>query len=230
MSPVINICLFMTQIICLANSWKRGERCIAGIDIKTRNWIRPICDRLEFGCIPKYIRSLNGKEPQLLDVIDIPLNPHSCESGFALENKQILPGKWQKIGIVNPQNLIKVSNNNWVILHNSDRYVTVSFLKSLPFIERRTIQLTYTSQLQITKELKTDGRTKWKGTLINNFGYKLDNASITDPEFVKRLESGYQPQYPCLVTVSLSLPFRPHENWQVADPCWKLISGVIELA
>jgi hypothetical protein len=219
----------MTQIICLANSWKRGERCIAGIDIKTKNWIRPICDRFEFGCVPKSIRSLNGQEPKILDVIDIPLNKNYSESDVALENRQILPGKWQKIGIVKSQQVIKCSNLNLPILHNSARYVTVPFLKSLPFFERRTIQLIYTSKINITKEFKSDGRTKWKGTLINNFGYKLENASITDPEFVKQLDSGYQPQKPCLVTVSLSQPFYPHENWRIDEPCWKLIAGVIEL-
>ena len=114
-------------------------------------------------------------------------------------------------------------------MHNCDKYVTVPFLESLPFSKRRTIQLVYTSKLEITKELNRDGRTKWKGTLINNFGYKLENASITDPEFVERLESGDRPQKPCLITVSLSLPFRPHENWSGGDPCWKLIAGVIEL-
>ena len=39
------------------------------------------------------------------------------------------------------------------------------------------------------------------------------------PEFVERLESG-GPQKPCLITVSLSLPFRPHENWSGGDPCY----------
>ena len=220
----------MTQIICLANSWKRGERCIAGIDLKTQNWIRPVYDRLKGGCVPKNVRWINGKEPQILDVIDIPLNGNYVKPGFASENRTIVPGKWSKIGIIKPHQIIKCSNFNIPILHNCDRYVTVPFLESLPFAERRTIQLVYTSKLEITKELNSDGRIKWKGTLINNFGYKLENASITDPEFVERLESGDRPQKPCLITVSLSLPFRPHENWSGGNPCWKLIAGVIELA
>lgn len=132
--------------------------------------------------------------------------------------------------IVKPHQLIKCSNFRLPILHNSKRYVTVCYLKSLPFYQRRTIQLIYTSKLEITQEFKSDGRSKWKGTLVDHFGYKLENASITDPEFVKRLESGDRPQNPSLITVSLSLPFRPHKNWLGGDPCWKLIAGVIELA
>jgi len=32
------------KIICLANSRKYGGRCIAGKEIRSRNWIRPIRD------------------------------------------------------------------------------------------------------------------------------------------------------------------------------------------
>ena len=30
------------EIICLANSWKRGARCVAGIRTDTGEWIRPV--------------------------------------------------------------------------------------------------------------------------------------------------------------------------------------------
>ncbi|WP_332955721.1 hypothetical protein [Microcoleus sp. AR_TQ3_B6] len=38
----------------------------------------------------------------------------------------------------------------------------------------------------------------------------------------------YRPQKACLVTVSLSMPWRP-DDWEGDDPCWKLIAGVVEL-
>ena len=202
----------MTQIICLANSWKRQERCIAGIDLKTRTWIRPVYDRTNGGCIPENVRSLEDKEPQILDVIDIPLTKNISPSCHALENREIMTGRRQKIDRINPEQIIKYSNTYKSILHNSDRYVTATFLKSLPFFKRRTIQLAYTQKLKINR-VQECGRTKWKGTFTNNFGYKLVNASITDPEFVKRLNLGYQLEKPCLITVSLSLPFRP-QNWE----------------
>ncbi|MFP5272720.1 dual OB domain-containing protein [Coleofasciculus sp.] len=34
----------MKKIICLANSRKLDERCIAGIDLNTGKWVRPVCD------------------------------------------------------------------------------------------------------------------------------------------------------------------------------------------
>jgi hypothetical protein len=62
----------MVKIICLANSKKNGDRCIAGIDICTEKWIRPV-SKLQDGKIPVNRSLVNGKEPQLLDILDIPL-------------------------------------------------------------------------------------------------------------------------------------------------------------
>lgn len=56
----------------------------------------------------------------------------------------------------------------------------------------------------------------------------LERIKITDPLLLNKLESGYQVSGSCLVTVSLSMPFRPDDSWEV-DPCWKLVAGVIEL-
>ncbi|MFM8305620.1 MAG: dual OB domain-containing protein, partial [Microcystis aeruginosa] len=53
-------CQYMSslkKIVCLANSWKLNERCIAGIDISSGNWVRPVCDSLypEDGRVPRAV-------------------------------------------------------------------------------------------------------------------------------------------------------------------------------
>ena len=101
-------------------------------------------------------------------------------------------------------------------------------MQSLPFPERRTLELLYAKKISVRCIHKGEG-TKWKGTLVTDTGLQLTDASITDPIFVKKLELAYRPRNPCLVTVSLSLPHRPL-HWEGDDPCWKLIAGVIELS
>ena len=144
--------------------------------------------------------------------------------GFESENLTILPGQWQKVGQVSPNEVIQYCDNSFYILHNRIKYVEVSFLESLALSQRKTIQLVYTSSLSVVKD-----NNQWKGSLVNNSNQKLDNIKITDVEFMSKLESGYQPQNPCLVTVSLSMPWSP-PNWEGDTPCWKLIAGVIELS
>jgi hypothetical protein len=65
----------LKRIVCLANSWKLEERCVAGIDLDTEKWIRPVCDSVypENGKVPKSARLIEGREPELLDILEIPL-------------------------------------------------------------------------------------------------------------------------------------------------------------
>ena len=87
--------------------------------------------------------------------------------------------------------------------------------------QRKTLQLVYVDQLLIS----SDKRAK----LIVNNSCLLENIKITDSILLNKLYSGYQVSGSCLVTISLSMPFRPSDDWEGGDPCWKLIAGVIEL-
>ena len=221
----------MTQIICLANSKKNGDRCIAGIDPQKKKWVRLIYTNSinpKDGRIPRSICLIDGREPKLLDVIDVPLDNKGEDFGFEPENLNVLPGRWYKIREASPTELIQFISNRYkdkYILHNSYKYVTVPYLKSLPFKHRKTIQLVYTQKLQIT-----GSNNSWRGSIFNDCFNKLDldEAKITDPEFIDKLKSGYIPHQPCLVTVGLSMPWKP-SSWEEEAPCWKLIAGVIEL-
>jgi hypothetical protein len=217
----------MTRIICLANSWKRGERCIAGINELQGKWVRPISD-LPDGRIPKEIRQINRLEPALLDILDIPLAKTGPDFGFESENLSILPGKWRQVGKVPPAYLLKYCNSQAYILHNDLRYVTVEYMQSLPKCDRLTLQLVKAVRFTVKKLIQRfEGGNKWEGSIITKYNQKL-TTTITDPVFIRKLELGYRPQQACLVTVSLSMPWRP-DDWEGDDPCWKLIAGVIEL-
>ena len=215
------------KIICLSNSWKHNERCIAGIDIDTGKWIRPVCDALypEDGRIPAYIRFVEGREPKLLDILEIPLADTGEDFGFESENLSVLAGKWKCVGRVEPTDLLRYCGKLPQILHNSWKYVNPSYLQGLPFHKRQTLQLVHS----VTFFFKNGGYNNWRGTLQTLNGQYLRDAKITDPVFVDKLNSGHQPKNNCLVTVSLSMPHKPSSEWQGEVPCWKLIAGVIEL-
>jgi hypothetical protein len=211
----------MTQIICLANSIKRQERCIAGINPETGMWIRPIYKNYpDNGRVPRKIRLIDGEEPVLLDILDIPLENSGLDFGFESENRNIAQGLWKKVGKASPQDVLEFASKNSLILHNSNRNVTVPYLQSLPFQKRITLQLVHVDKLLISK----NPWDKWIGNLVIDKHCILENIKITDPILLKKLESGYQVTGSCLVTMSLSMPF-PKES----DPCWKLIAGVVEL-
>lgn len=216
------------KIVCLANSWKLGERCIAGIDITSRKWVRPVCDQLypEDGRVPRSVRLIEGREPNLLDVLQIPLAETGNNFEFECENRSVLPGQWKLLGKVQPNRLMQHCENyeNFsYILHNSIKYVNPSDLKKLPFNQRRTLQLVKANSLSVAKSSYG-----WRGCLQTNNGQILRDARITDPCFVDALESGYRPCGTYLVTVSLSMPWAP-DDWEGEQPCWKLIAGLIKI-
>lgn len=219
------------QIVCLANSWKRKERCIAGIDLKTGEWIRPVCDDLfpEDGRVPSHIRQIKNREPELLDILEIPLGETCQAFKFERENLTILSGKWRKVGKAIPADLLPFCNTSAEILHNASKFVEISYLNSLPFPERQTLQLVRTTQFSIEPRSASQGGSLWKGSFKTANGKNLFAANITDPVFAHKLDYGHPLQNDYLLTISLSLPWKP-PDWEGEAPCWKLIAGVIELS
>ncbi len=212
------------RIICLANSWKLGERCIAGIDIDTGKWVRPVCDSLypEDGKVPESIRLINGREPQLLDILEIPLADTGNNFGFESENFSVLQGTWHLVGRALPYELNKYCPETQYILHNSIRTIKPSYLQRLPQENRQTLQLIKSSKFSVTRV-----RDKWKGNITIPSGESLNNLTITDPFLVDQLDNGQQPPDICFITVSLSMPWSPPDDQEEEKPCWKLIAGCI---
>ncbi len=190
-------------------------------------WIRAVSD-LPDGKVPREMRLIGGTEPALLDIIEIPLAKTGPDFGFESENLSILPGKWLRSAQVPPAYLLKYCSKEEYILHNDQRYVEVPYLQSLPFYQRRTLELVKAVEISVRPlGVKYEGSQKWSGTIVTENGQRL-TTTITDPVFVRKLDLGYRPKNHCLVTVSLSMPWRP-TDWEGGDPCWKLIAGVVEL-
>jgi len=90
---------YWKTIICLANSRKLAGRCVAGKEItgnKVGGWIRLVGATLTGELSEEDRRFQNGQEPQLLDVIKIPM-VEARPNGFQTENHLINDGYyWTK--------------------------------------------------------------------------------------------------------------------------------------
>ena len=217
-----------TKILCLPNSWKRGERCIAGIELATGRWVRPVMNTVDGG-VPEHVRMLRKREPAVLDILSIPLAPTGPDFGFECENRLIMPGRWYIDGRARPEDLHAYVSDEPYLLHNTEKWVTLPFMHTLPPSSRRTLQLVETCSFQVCRTRRKQGHdTVWIGHLVTKTGQHLE-ANITDPVFSAWLNLGRQPDQHCLVTVSLSMPWRPPSRPSDEEKCWKLIASVIEL-
>ena len=210
----------MAQIICFANSKKHGERCIAGIETSTGKWIRPVSN-LDDGRIPRNICLVDGEDPKLLDVLEIPLA--TTGPGYECENRLILPGRWQLVGRASLTDILQYCEQE--IIHSQWlNAVPFSFLQSLPPEQRRTLQLIRATGLNVFQYQDTR---KWEASLPAVNGQRM-KSKITDLTLIDKLNQGITIGNDCLVTISLGQPWRRSNSDELS--CWKLVAGVIELS
>src|SRR5690554_138633 len=104
------------RILCLANSFKEGGRCLAGIQLDENNrpimsgsrpvWIRPTCNT-EHGQVPTYLCS----NISTLDIFEIG-NPEINGTGYQSENTSFNQNSLRVIGSVNKNVLDDLCDNN----------------------------------------------------------------------------------------------------------------------
>ncbi len=102
------------RIVCLANSRKLSGRCIAGKEMvrgRVVGWARPVSARPHEE-VSEYERQYeNGGDPQVLDVIDVPLRA-ARPKGYQQEN-WLLDKKWYwvKVGRIRRDRLRRFTDH-----------------------------------------------------------------------------------------------------------------------
>jgi Dual OB-containing domain len=84
------------RILCLANSYKHDHRCVAGISLITKHWVRLIGRQIP-GCLTvKETCYSDGKEAALLDVFEAELGER-CGSNAHPEDVFVTGKTWQSV-------------------------------------------------------------------------------------------------------------------------------------
>ncbi len=217
----------MTRLVCLANSKKHGAHCVAGIDLATNQWIRPVSD-LDDGRILRETRLVDGREPKLLEILEIPLAETGPDFGYEPENRSLEPGAWKLAGCVFIDWLHGFASQETAVMLSTEPFVTLEWLRDLPPDRRRSLDLVEASDFRIVNRgPSVQGGHKWNGVFTR--GGVTYSFPISDPFFTEKLERGYEPAAHVLLTISLSMPYFPRSWNGEGTPCWKLIAAVIEM-
>lgn len=204
------------EIIILANSIKIGNRCIAGKDIKTGKWIRPVSE-MSGGAISES----KCAQYNLLDIVQIPFKELKPEA-YQPENILINSMDWQVTGKYCTKEMDKLLDNPdgiWNFGDRQDRVTVDSFQSkkaesSLLLISPKNVRLIV-------------GNYNEKPNLKTSFTYMDKNYTfgLTDikyrENFLKEKEGTYLLKKEVLFTISLGEPFK--------GDCYKLVAAVIEI-
>ena len=79
------------ELLCLANSDKHRNRCVAGLDLDAGDWIRPVSDADDGGLRPREYLTRQRYDPDPLDTIEFSLSepdpePHHPENWLVASN------------------------------------------------------------------------------------------------------------------------------------------------
>jgi hypothetical protein len=215
----------MARVLCLANSDKHGERCIAGKRLETGEWVRPV-SALEHGEIPWKVRLIGGREPQLLDILDIPLETQGPDYGCQPENRLLGPGPWQKAGRTPAGDVMKYVDDieeRPLFYNYVDRVPTTTF-RRIPRSRWRSLQLIHCDGVDFHPDPRKPQ--DWRATFEYREAEYAD-LKVTDPVAETRLSRREHLDGPCVLTISLGGAFRPTRSSK--EYCFKLVAAVLRL-
>jgi hypothetical protein len=208
-----------TRFVCLANSFKHHERCIAGIELDNQNnpkilsgvpgWIRPISET-EHGEVNKNIVS----HINLLDIVELKTTGGPENTGYQAENRYFDPHSIKRTGSLSIGLLDHLCNQEPLLFGNRGKAVHADDVIKLSY----SLMLIHTDQFKIVSGDKP-------GALRIIFMYKGQkcNFPITDPaltEDYKKNEDLLVDIADIYLCISLGLKF---EN----DFHYKLVAGVM---
>jgi len=207
------------NLIIMANSRKMGNRCIAGIDADSGEWVRPVYGAGDQG-VPWDVRQVQGAEPRLLDIVSIPLASDGPHRDIQPENCRILEGPWKRIGEATVQQVAKYCQRGGLILHNTERWIHIDQLCQVAAKDRRSLCLIRASVAFSTGPSPRGGERVWASFRHGGNQYRI---TVTDYEFEHAFPAHGTREVKCLLTVSLGTPYE-RDNC-----CYKFVAGVIEL-
>lgn len=215
-----------SKILCLANSYKENNRCVAGIDLQTGQLVRPVA-KTDSQAIPSDWTEVSGRSLKPLDIVEVPFLRGDATTKYQAENRFCDKG-WKIGGQAKLTDLQRYCDSDRTILHTPGSDAIHERYFRLQKRSRQTwqsLQLIQASDVQFYKREEE----KWNGRFKNRAGQEFD-FRVTDDRFVKQLAQKRRGKTLANGYLLLSLS-RPWKHYQAAKDrpmkCYKLIAGVI---
>lgn len=209
----------MSEIIILANSWRPKGRCVAGIDVQTGEWVRPIL---------KETHAIDESEVdhiELLDIVDIPFTGRKPKQPdkYQIENEYFKDYTWEVVGKSTKTKIKKYCENKGLILHSNSERVSPDILDKLKTSDWKSLQLI---EVDATFKRRIVKNNKWRVFFADGFGNTMD-LPLTDPVAYGELDNGKNLNGNCILTISLGQVYS--DEGRLTPYCYKIVAGVIKI-
>jgi len=220
-------------IVCLANSWKHGGRCVAGKVWTYKDfgrWIRPVSDRPDESLTLSELQYEHGAEPMVLDVLDVSVlsaKPHGHQQENWLLDAKI---RWTSQGSIAWDDLLSLVDPVqplWVNGQHSKTGRNDMVRADEAMRLDHSLRLIHVDELRFSVSTETDPfgseKKRVRGVFVHDGeAYAL---SVTDPIYHERFAANGDGDYAigeCCLTISLGERFEP------TNACYKLIAAIME--
>jgi hypothetical protein len=221
------------RIVCLANSYKHNHRCVAGISLVTKQWVRLVGAQVP-GCLTREQTCYeDGKEAAILDVFEAEVGA-KCSSNCHPEDVLSAEKPWRRVrrfeGPRDARFLADYLNKGPAVLQSYGDRVYARKLEAAP--ANKSLEIIDPEDLWwwIREENgKRKNRALFRAGQVNRARYDL---AVTDPAWLEQLNLMPAGIYPhslffkenapkTFLTVSLSECFERFH--------YKLVAGVVNL-
>ncbi len=221
------------RVVCLANSRKLAERCVAGREWiggrRAGAWVRPVSDRESQG-VSEYERQyVDGSDPQVLDIIDIPVLEHRPQD-HQTENWLLDPKcYWEKAGRLTPIDLptfVDTAAPLWVDGYSTFKGRNDKIPVSAIAPVTDSLRLIRIDRLQLVVCRPGEAFGNNKRRVQGRFRHAETQYAlwVTDPRYERKYLSKLDGTYElgeCYITISLEEPYQ--------DSCYKLVATIFEV-
>lgn len=170
--------MFSIDVLILTKSSKHDKYCVAGVDVKTREWVRLVSTNDECdGAVSKFeMTDKNGYEIVPLDVVRVMVN-RKCPIGCQTENYELCYGyKWQLIGRMSFNDVMQYiyPSDSKFIFGNSYMYISHERIEE----QKNSLLIAEVKDLRIFENERRKQKCDFKYG-----GYTYNTVSMTDPEY-----------------------------------------------
>lgn len=212
-----------TRFVCLANSFKEGGRCLAGIELDNNNnpklenghpiWIRPIC-KTPHGEVPNHFTV----HLHVLDIIEIDVTGYPEKKDYQSENVFFNENSIKVIGRFDFNTLPQLCDNRTLVFGNKGKAVSEEKIGSLT----HSLVLIQTNQFEVIEKTYEDTPNKHQLRLVFSYNGIRYDFPVTDPVFLHNYQRNPDILEGCeelLLCLSLGVAW---QNWY-----YKLVAAII---